>query len=1153
MNVVAPRPGPVRQGLKARQAGEAGHKAMAARQWDKAAALFESAAKLAPGATEPWLNLVELGLTMGDALRAEQAARQLLALAPDHAQAHLLLLQCLELQANWAGLVAACEQLPEPLRRDPQALEKQALALFRAHRPKDAVQVCIDTLQLDPKRAATHYRLGLALKQLGMDAQSAISFETASLLAADGKQGYGVLAQSLLVHQLGRLARWEELERQGARLLERLARSDVGIPPFALLALPASRAQQLQAGRLEAARLTRGQQPLPGVAAASRHGSRLRLGLLSSDFFKHATVTLLVELVELLDRERFEVFLYCHSPSDGSVQQQRIRAAADHFRDVNNVNDAQVARQMREDGIDIAIDLKGHTENGRMQVLGLRPAPVQVSFLGYPGSTGAEFLDYVIGDPVVTPLAHQDGYTERIAQMPHSYQPNDRQRAPLPPVDRAQLGLPVGVPLLCCFNQTYKITAEMADLWAQILNGSPQAVLWLLNWNESASKALVEALGRRGVAADRLIFSARVASELNVARLQAADLFLDTWPCNAHTTASDALWAGVPVLTVPGETFASRVAASLAQACELPGFVCADAQAYVQRAIALTQGDMAELRAAQALLRERRCELPLFDMPRYARDFEALLERMWARAAAGLTPEHLVAQPLAPAPAVAAAAPVAAPEPELAAVMPAAPRAEPDALTRSIAAALALPPAVSAGAPAALEARLAQLEAANAELTESVGALVDNFVQLRNDELRGLDERGQAQARQLRELQTQLDLERSNRDLAEVSRMHPKERIVVFVGGTRFGNNVKYAWLAAQAQAAALDAECWFLPMDAAQAECIAQTGGHCFPVAAADWTAEHLHTALAAAVAVIDDHLLNINPHAHALLAGARQVQLWHGVSIKEIGLRNLAGLAQMSPHFARVLRTCGPFSRFVGTSAGQEDEFRRWFAFGQYAPIGYPRNDVLLREPTALELLNVDMQAYGLADAQLQQGRRVFLYAPTFRDGNPGWLLQAGLQQLAEAVAAAGDLLIVNLHPVEQPLVPKLAAVMPQVSFVRGGTDVYPLLAKTTALITDYSSIMFDYLLLDRPVLLFRPDHAAYTTRSRKLFDAKLANPPGPVATTAPELLTLVKAGKESAAARQARHALRASLHDHQDGQSGARLVGLLAEELAAALEAR
>ncbi len=482
---------------------------------------------------------------------------------------------------------------------------------------------------------------------------------------------------------------------------------------------------------------------------------------------------------------------------------------------------------------------------------------------------------------------------------------------------------------------------------------------------------------------------------------------------------------------------------------------------------------------------------------------------------------------------------------------PASPALSPaESLAQQIAAALAPPSAPEA---AGLEARVAELEATNAQLVASIGELVDNIVQLRNEDVHALDQRAQAQAKQLEELQALLNLERSSRDLAEVSRMHPKERIVVFVGGTYFGNNVKYAWLSALAQAEALQAECWFLPMDAKQAELVAQTGGRCFPANPADWTAAHLHTALAAAVAVIDDHLLNSNPYAASLLAGARQVQLWHGVSIKEIGFRNLAGLANMSPHFARVLRTCGEFSHFIGTSAAQEDEFRRWFGFRDYAPIGYPRNDVLLRAPTPNDLLNVDMDVYHRAAGYRQRGKRVYLYAPTFRDNNHGWMMSAGLADLAAGISAAGDLLIVNLHPVEQPLVPQLAQALPLVSFVRSRSDAYPLLRQATTLITDYSSIMFDYLLLDRPVLLFRPDHEAYTTRSRQLFDAKLANPPGPVATTANELLQLIKARKEPAGAVQARHTLRDALHDRTDGDAGQRLVALIGQTLDTVLEAR
>lgn len=456
-------------------------------------------------------------------------------------------------------------------------------------------------------------------------------------------------------------------------------------------------------------------------------------------------------------------------------------------------------------------------------------------------------------------------------------------------------------------------------------------------------------------------------------------------------------------------------------------------------------------------------------------------------------------------------------------------------------------PVVPAAQAGSLEARVADIEAFNVHLSGMVESLVDTILHVRNHDVQKLETR-------VRDLEQALHLERCNRDLAEVSRIHPKERIVVFVGGTYFGDNIKYAWLAMQAKARELDAQCWFLPFNAEQELQVLAMGGQCLPHTHNDWSAEHLHTALSCAVAVISDHLLGSNPYAASLLAGARQLQMWHGVSIKEIGLRNLGPLKHMTPQFARVLRTCGPFSRFVGTAAHQESEWRRWFAFDQYSPVGYPRNDVLHREPSGADLVNVDMDAYGRAEDFLRRGKRVFLYAPTFRDAHRGkWVLQAGLDRVAKAIADAGDCLIVNLHPVEQPMVPELAASLPGVTFVKPRTDVYPLLTKTTALITDYSSIMFDYLHLDRPVMLFRPDHEAYTQRSRKLFDEKLATPPGPVVTQAQALIDLVrKTGAENGAHVRARHALRDHLFDRLDGDAGSRLVDLVGQELELALPA-
>jgi CDP-glycerol glycerophosphotransferase len=441
---------------------------------------------------------------------------------------------------------------------------------------------------------------------------------------------------------------------------------------------------------------------------------------------------------------------------------------------------------------------------------------------------------------------------------------------------------------------------------------------------------------------------------------------------------------------------------------------------------------------------------------------------------------------------------------------------------------------------AALDARLHGVESFNAQVSQVIDSLVSSVVE-KSEELAALQVR-------LREAEQQLALERSVRDLERASRLHPKARSVVFVGTIYLGDNVKYAWLAFRERARAQGIACWFLPQDEAQEQLARTLGDDVFPHRHADWSAAHLHAALAAAVVVTSDHFMNPNPYAAALLAGARHVQLWHGVSIKEIGLRNLAPLKHMSPRYARVLATCGPYASFVGTAAQAEQEWRRWFGFERYAPIGYPRNDVLHREPTAHDLLNVDSAAWQRARDTRAAGGRVILWAPTFRDANRGkWLVEAGAGRVVRELARRGDCLLVNLHPVEQPMAAELARAVPGVNFVTPRTDVYPLLRETDALVTDYSSVMFDYLHLDRPIVLFRPDHSDYTAKSRKLFDDKLATLPGPVATDAAALLTLL-AQKDcgGAAHADARRTLRDTLHDHHDGRAGERLADLLLDEL-------
>ena len=368
------------------------------------------------------------------------------------------------------------------------------------------------------------------------------------------------------------------------------------------------------------------------------------MGYLSADFHTHATAILMAEMLEQHDRSRFEITLYSHGRDDRSPMRRRIEAGSEHFVNLRGESERAMAERIRADGIDLLIDLKGYTKDHRLGVFAWRPAPVSATFLGFPGTTGAAYIDYLVGDPVVTPLDHAAHYSEQLAQMPVCYQPNDRQRALPPPPSRAQAGLPDDALVLAGFNQPYKISAEVFDVWCALLEALPQAVLWLLEWNTQSRENLTREAAARGIAPDRLVWAPRKAPADHMARMQLADLFIDTWPCNAHTTASDALWAGVPVVTFAGRTFASRVAASLVHAVGLPEQACDGIEHYARTVVELAH-DPARRQALRDHLVAARLTSPLFDSQRFTRDFEALLLRMMDRHRAGLPAAPLAAMP----------------------------------------------------------------------------------------------------------------------------------------------------------------------------------------------------------------------------------------------------------------------------------------------------------------------------------------------------------------------------------------------------------------------------------------------------------------------------------------------------------------------------
>jgi predicted O-linked N-acetylglucosamine transferase (SPINDLY family) len=350
----------------------------------------------------------------------------------------------------------------------------------------------------------------------------------------------------------------------------------------------------------------------------------LRIGYLSADFHSHATAFLTAGLFEQHDRARFEIVGYSTGPDDHSPMRARIERAFDRFIDVRDRDPFAIADIIRRDAVDILVDLKGHTQDAMPVVLARRPAPIQVHYLGYPGTLGMKLVDYLIGDAIVTPVEHLSDYAETIAVLPGAYQVNDRERPVGEPPPRRALGLPDAGIVFCSFNQTYKINPQVLDAWASILKAVPESVLWLLARTDEdlAIGNLRREAEARGVDARRVVFATHRPNAEYLALYRHADLFLDTWPYNAHTTASDALWAGCPVLTTLGTTFAGRVAASLLHAAGLPELVTADTHEYVARAIALAQ-DRDELTRLKTHLAGPGHASALFDTERTTRALEA--------------------------------------------------------------------------------------------------------------------------------------------------------------------------------------------------------------------------------------------------------------------------------------------------------------------------------------------------------------------------------------------------------------------------------------------------------------------------------------------------------------------------------------------------
>jgi protein O-GlcNAc transferase len=574
------------------------------RSYHDALAAYDKALALAPNLAEAWLGRGNVLNVLRQSEEALTAFDRALMLHPNLAEA-------------WLG---------------------RGNALCERHHYDNAVAAYDRALALNPNLAEAWFGVGNVSVYLKENAKALDTYDRALALKPDIRFGTGDR-----LHVKLSLGHWTNFDAEISDVVSAVQAGKPVISPFQFLAVSASPADQLQCAK----RFMADQPAFPAIWRGEIYAhERIRIGYFSADFCSHPVAQLAVGLIEAHDKSRFETVAISFGPDDGSQLRRRLKAAFEEFHDVRELSDADVATLIRRREIDIIVDLTGLTRYNRFCLLSRRVAPVQVNFLGYPGTMGHQCMDYIIADRTIIPEEDFQYYSERVAWLPETYQANDNkntisERNPT----RHECGLPENAFVFCCFNNTYKITPEIFGIWMKLLTATAGSVLWLIGTNTTAETNLRREAERRGVSPDRLVFASKMPLADHLARSAQADLFLDTMPYNAHTTGSNALWAGVPLLTCLGSTFASRVAASLLRAVGLDELVTLSLQDYEATALKLAH-DPAHLRALRDRLARNRDIYPLFDTARFTRHIEAAYTTMWQRYRNGVPPQAFAVEPI---------------------------------------------------------------------------------------------------------------------------------------------------------------------------------------------------------------------------------------------------------------------------------------------------------------------------------------------------------------------------------------------------------------------------------------------------------------------------------------------------------------------------
>jgi protein O-GlcNAc transferase len=596
---------------------------------------FDKSLAINPSSSDAWNNRGVTSSNLGDFRAAiadfDKAILANLGNAAAHANKGKALAQ-LELgeeaRAAYARAIAVSPNLPEAWLGLGQVLSQ-----LRRH--NDALPAYERAISLNPGLPEAWSGRGQALMAFKRYEEAYAAYDQAMKLMPELDYVAGKW-----LHARMHCCLWDDIEIAYGRLLTDVSSRKKAASPFNLLSIPSTLSEQKIAAKTYTA------DNFPPVADESAlsfvsHAGKIRIGYFSADFRNHAVAHLIAQLFELHDRSRFEIFGFSFGHADDDEMRRRLTASFDQLIDVQDKSDKETAELARNFQIDIAVDLMGFTEQSRTGIFAHRAAPIQVNYLGFPGTMGANYIDYIVADRTLIRPEEARFYSEKVVYLPHSYQVNDRTRRIS---DRAfrrdELALPKDAFVFCCFNNCFKITPDVFEIWMELLAKIDGSVFWLLRSSESAAKSLRAEAGRKGIAAERLVFAEPMNLSDHLARHAAADLFLDTFCYNGHTTASDALWAGLPLVTRLGDTFAGRVAASLLNAIGLPELVTRTSDEYEQLAFQLAN-DRDKLCMIRKRLADNRLTCPLFDTELFARHIESAYEKMWERHRMNLKPDHL--------------------------------------------------------------------------------------------------------------------------------------------------------------------------------------------------------------------------------------------------------------------------------------------------------------------------------------------------------------------------------------------------------------------------------------------------------------------------------------------------------------------------------